>query len=108
MFFDTSIQAFDVQVIPVPDEDGPHVILQFLLGMTIPGPQGQKGILPAGALKVPIGKEMAINKAKQLLEAAESLPDPKPESDLVVVGNMGQADQIAEMDRQVRDGEIPE
>jgi hypothetical protein len=108
MFFDTSIQAFDVQVIPVPDEEGPHVILQFLLGMTIPGPQGQKGILPAGALKVPIGKEMAINKAKQLLEAAEALPDPKPESDLVVVGNMGQADQIAEMDRQVRDGEIPE
>ena len=109
MFFDASIQAFDVQVVPVPEES--HLILQFILGVVIPGPGGQKGILPAGAIKVPIGKEMAINKAKEMLEIAEALPDPepeKPESDLVIAGNMEQAKQVAEMDRQVREGEIPE
>ena len=107
MFFDASIQAFEVQVIPVPDEDGPHVILQLLLGMTIPGPGGQKGVLPAGAIKVPIGREMAINKAKELLEAAESLPEPKPESDLIIAGNMDQAKQVADIDNAVRSGTIP-
>lgn len=108
MFFDASIQAFDINVIPVDEES--HIILQFILGVVIPGPAGQKGILPAGAIKVPIGKEMAIAKAKQMLEVAEALPDPvpeKPESDLVIAGNMEQAKQVAEMDRQVREGEIP-
>ncbi|MDA4131834.1 MAG: hypothetical protein OK454_01735 [Thaumarchaeota archaeon] len=108
MFFDASIQAFDIQVVPVEDES--HLILQFILGVVIPGPQGQKGILPAGAIKVPIGKEMAIKKAKEILEVAEALPDPEPEvpeSDILVAQNMEQAKQVAEMDRQVREGEIP-
>ena len=108
MLFDSTIQAFDIQIIPIPDEDGPHIILQFILGLVIPGPQGQKGVLPAGAIKVPIGREMAINKAKELLEAAEALPEPKPESDLVIAGNMEQAKQVANMDSAFRKGEVPE
>lgn len=108
MFFDASIQAFEIQVIPIPDEDSPHVILQLLLGMTIPGPGGQKGVLPAGAIKVPVGREMAIKKAKELLEAAESLPEPKPESDLIITGNMDQAAQVAGIDDAIRHGQIPE
>jgi hypothetical protein len=107
MFFDASIQTFDIQVISVPDEDGPHVILQLLLGLTVPGPSGQKGVLPAGAIKVPIGREMAIGKAKELLEAAEALPEPKPESDLIIAGNMDQAKQVADIDTAVRSGQIP-
>ena len=80
----------------------------MLLGLTLPGPAGQKGILPAGAIKVPIGREMAINKAKELLEAAESLPKPKPESDLIIAGNMDQVKQVADIDNAVRSGTIPE
>ncbi len=108
MFFDVTTQAFDVAIIPVPDEESPHVVLQLLLGITIPGPQGQKGVLPAGSIKVPIGREMAINKAKELLEAAEALPEPKPESDLVVASNMEQAKQVANMDSAFRKGEVSE
>jgi hypothetical protein len=108
MLFDCTTQAFEIQIIPVPDEEQPHVILQMLLGLTIPGPDGQKGILPAGALKVPIGREMAINKAKELLDAAEALPKPKPESDLIIAGNMDQARQVADIDNAVRSGTIPE
>lgn len=106
MFFDTSIQAFDIQIIPI--EEDSHLILQFLLGLVVPGPQGQKGVLPAGAIKVPIGREMAINKAKELLEAAEALPEPKPESDLIIAGNMDQAQQVADVDSAIRGGTIPE
>jgi hypothetical protein len=108
MFFDATTQAFEIQIIPIPDEDGPHVIWQMLLGLTIPGPQGQKGILPAGALKVPIGREMAITKAKELLEAAEALPEPKKESDLIIAGNMDQAKRVADVDDAIRSGNASE
>lgn len=99
MFFDASIQAFDIQVIPVEEES--HLILQFLLGLVVPGPQGQKGVLPAGAIKVPVGREMAINKAKELLEAAEALPEPKPESGLIVPSDVGEAQAIAQQQAQM-------
>lgn len=99
MFFDSTIQAFDIQVIPVEGES--HLILQFLLGLVVPGPQGQKGILPAGAIKVPVGREMAINKAKELLEAAEALPEPKPESGLIVPSDVNEAQAIAEQQAQI-------
>ena len=84
------------------------MVWQMLLGLTVPGPGGQKGILPAGAIKVPIGREMAINKAKALLEAAEALPEPKPESDLIIAGNMDQAKQVADVDDAISSGTIPE
>jgi hypothetical protein len=105
LFFDTSIQAFDIQIISVEEES--HLILQFILGLVVPGPAGQKGILPAGAIKVPIGREMAINKAKELLEAAEALPEPKPESDLIIAGNMDQVKHVADVDDAIRTGTIP-
>lgn len=92
-------------------EEENHLILQFILGVVIPGPGGQKGILPAGAIKVPIGKDMAIKKAQELLEAAESLPDPepeKPQSNLVIASNMEQAKQVADVDDAIRSGNIPE
>lgn len=88
----------------MPDEDSPHVILQLITGLVIPGPDGQRGVLPAGAIKVPIGRQIAINKAKQLLETAETLPKPKPESDLVVAGSMDQVKRAAEMDKAFRSG----
>lgn len=103
MFFDGTVQSIRMDILSETD----HVILQFLLAITIPGPKGPQGILPAGVLKIPLSREDAIEKAKELLEAAEALPEPKPESDLVVVGNMDQAAQVAEMDKQIRDGEIP-
>ena len=105
MFFDASIQAFDVQVIPVEDEH--HLILQFILGVVIPGPGGQKGILPAGAIKVPIGKEMAINKAKEMLEIAEALPDPPKESGLIIPQSAEEVEQVAQVDTAIREGTIP-
>ena len=95
-------------MISVPDEEGPHIVLQFITGLVVPGPPGKQGILPAGAIKVPIGREMAITKAKEFLEAAEALPTPKPESDLIIAGNMDQAKQVADIDQAVRGGTIPE
>ena len=81
--------------------------MQFILGVVIPGPGGQKGILPAGAIKVPIGKQMAINKAKEMLEAAEALPDPPKESGIIIPGSKDEVEQVAQVDKAIRDGEIP-
>lgn len=105
MFFDTSIQAFDINIIPVEEES--HLILQFICGVVIPGPGGQKGILPAGAVKVPIGKEMAVNKAKQMLEVAEALPDPPKESGLIIPESAAEVEQVAQVDEAIREGTIP-
>ena len=105
MFFDASIQAFDIQVISVEEES--HLILQFILGVVIPGPGGQKGILPAGAIEVPIGKDMAIKKAKEMLEAAEALPDPPKESGLIIPQSAEEVEQVAAVDDAIRKGEIP-
>ncbi len=102
MFFDVSIQPLKFDFVSVPEES--HLIIQVVTGMVLPGPQGQKGVLPAGAIKIPIGREQAIATAKEMLEAAEALPEPPPESDLVVVGDMSQADQIAQMDQQIHSG----
>lgn len=99
MFFDASIQAFDINVIPVEEES--HLILQFLLGLVVPGPGGQKGILPAGAIKVPVGREMAIKKAKEILEAAEALPEPKGDSGLIVAGDVNEVQKAAEQQAQM-------
>jgi hypothetical protein len=105
MFFDASIQAFDINIISVEEES--HLILQFILGVVIPGPGGQKGILPAGAIKVPIGKEMAITKAKQMLEVAEALPDPPKESGLIIPESAAEVEQVAKVDEAIREGTIP-
>jgi hypothetical protein len=99
MFFDVSLQAFDIQIIPVEEES--HLILQFLLGLVVPGPQGQKGVLPAGAIKVPVGRDMAITKAKELLEAAEALPEPKPDSGLIVPNDANEAQALAQQQAQM-------
>lgn len=88
-------------------EDESHLILQFILGVVIPGPGGQKGILPAGAIKVPIGKDMAIKKAKEMLEAAEALPDPPKESGLIVPQSAEEVEQVAAVDDAIRKGEVP-
>jgi hypothetical protein len=104
IFFDSTIQTHQFDILPIPDEEQPHLLLQFILGLGVPGPNGQIGILPAGALKIPIGREMAIAKAKQLLEAAESLPEPKPESDLIVTDDMNQAAEMAKVQQAIHDG----
>lgn len=106
--FDASIQPISFDIIAIPDEEQPHLIFQFLMGVKVPGPEGSIALLPTGAIKVPLGKVIAIKKAEEIKEAAEGLPDPKPESDLIVAQNLAGVEQEAaaraEVDRDIRGG----
>jgi len=109
--FDVSLQPISFDVVAIPDEEQPHVILQFLLGVKVPGPQGAIGLLPTGAVKIPLGKVISLQKAEEIKEAAEGLPDPKPESDLIVAGDISEvnaeAAERARVDEAIRKGEQP-
>jgi hypothetical protein len=115
MFFDTTLQVFSLDlatVLPEVDESGqtqgtPHLVLAMVTGIAIPTPEGRQ-VLPVGVIRVPLGRELAIAKAQELLEAAEALPEPKPESDLAIVHSMEEARQAAEFDQQVRSGAVAE
>jgi len=99
MFFDATLQAFTMDVIPLNDDH--HIIQQFQVGVVLPGPQGQKGLLPVGAIKVPTGYHMAKEYAEEILAALEGM---EPPSKLITASDMGQAEQVADLDRQIRSG----
>jgi len=111
--FDATIQPISFDIVAIPDEEQPHLLLQFLMGVKVPAPNGAIALLPTGAVKAPLGKEVAITKAKEMLEAAESLPDPKPDSGLIVAGasDLGavqaEAEERAKVEREIREGDGP-
>jgi hypothetical protein len=107
--FDATIQPISFDIVAIPDEEQPHLLLQFLMGIKVPGPQGGIALLPTGAVKVPLGKAVSLSKAEEIKEAAEGLPDPKPESDLIIAQNLAgveeEAAERARVDSEIRKGE---
>jgi hypothetical protein len=93
---DITLQALDVSVLPV-EEDAPYATLAALTGVQTPfgGPDGQAVALPTDIYRIPMGKQ-AIKKLIEEAQAAyDALPDPKPQSNLVVPGNPNDVDKIA-------------
>lgn len=94
---DTTLQALDVSILP-PNEGEEHAVLAALTGVATPfgGPDGQQVVLPLDIYRIPLGKQAL----KQLIEAAQAahdaLPDPKPQSNLVVPGSPADADRLAQ------------
>ena len=46
-------------------------------------------------------------KAKEMLEAAEALPDPPKESGLIIPQSAEEVEQVAAVDDAIRKGEVP-
>lgn len=109
MYFDTTLQVFSLELMAVEPAEGeenlPHLILAMMTGIGVPTPQGRQ-VLPVGIYRVPIGRELAIAKGKEMQEMGEALPEPKPESDLAIVHNMDEARRVAEFEEQVRSGAV--
>lgn len=107
--FDVTIQAMAVEITNGED----HVLLSLIMGLSIPVGQGPQGIvmgqLPAGAIRVPMGREPAIEHGTALKEAGESLPEPEPEkhSDIVVAQSLAGVDQAARQAEAFRQGNAP-
>lgn len=104
--FDTTVQAMAVEI----EEGEDHVVFSIIVGISIPVGQGPNGIvmgqLPAGAIRIPMGREPAIEHGTRLKEAGENLPEPKPETDIVPVSSMAAAEQAAKQAERLRSGPV--
>jgi hypothetical protein len=93
---DITLAALDIRVLPV--EDGQeHAVLAALTGLGTPfgGPDGQPVTLPLDIYRLPIGKQALKELIESAQAAHDALPDPKPQSNLVVPGNPQDVDRIA-------------
>lgn len=87
MFFDSQIQVAQFDVARIED----HIELAVLLALGLPTGNGMM-MLPVGALHWGIDKETALKRGQEMIDAANELPDPKPESDIVVAKSMAGID----------------
>lgn len=102
--------AYDVQV---PTEEAveagapPQGIASIVAGMIIPisiNNDGQPLIVPLVNIQVPLDKEHLQKLGELCFEKAAELPDPKPESSVLLANDMGAVEKAAEELRRFKDG----
>lgn len=93
---DTTIQALNIEIPEVNDGDE-HLTLVAIQGIPTPFPNqsGQPVVLLSGIYRIPMGKQAALEVAEALRTQAEKLPDPKPQSNIVIPGSLDDVDQVA-------------
>lgn len=94
---DTTLQAISLGVYEA-EENAEHAVLTIITGLALPmaNPQtGEQLIVPDGQYRVPLQKAAILALIDGLQKAAEKLPDPKPQSNLVVPGSMQDVETAA-------------
>lgn len=93
---DTTIQALNIEI-PEVNEGDDHLTFVAITGLPtpFPGPNGQQVVLMGNVYRIPMHKQAALEVAEALRVQAEKLPDPKPQSNLVIPGSPGDVDQVA-------------
>jgi hypothetical protein len=87
----------------IPNEESLVIVPVVGLGIPMPTPQGMAMMqIPLAAIQLGMSKEVALEKAREMLAAAEALPDPAPESDIIIANNMAAATQAAKLNDQFR------
>ena len=119
MYFDTTLQIFDIKVRPEPHPSEPqknHLVLTFVAGIVVPTGEEKdpetgethrtQDILPVGVYKVPVSPDMGLGVAAQIAQAVEALtPEPdKPKSGLQIVGKLDEdaAKSALQLDADIR------
>jgi hypothetical protein len=77
------------------DEGDEGAVLAILVGIGVPGPNGQGVMVPTGRYQVPMGKQAVLRLIDSLAAAADKLPDPKPQSNIVIAGQ-NDVDNVAQ------------
>lgn len=76
-----------------------EAMVTIVAGMPLPIPDPSTGgpvVIPLIHLQFPLAKEHLLKLGELAIEKAEELPDPKPQSDLVIAQSMQEADQAAQ------------
>lgn len=91
VFFDVTLQTYTMNVFPNPEEHA--ILLHFSCGIVLPqGPGGQKGLLPVGTIKIPVGYTMGKEFGTEITEAIAGI---EPPSKLQVVQDPAAAEHVA-------------
>lgn len=108
MLFDASVTAVSMAVTPsMADENGEptsdaHIILSLALGLGLPVSPTQMTHIPAGMLRVPIGREMALKYGQELVDLAMKMPEPPKQSDIVIPDSPAAIDEAAKLAQQFK------
>jgi hypothetical protein len=98
---DTTLQVINIGV-PDLEEGEELATLLIVTAMMMPVVDPQTGRplgqvpVPDGQYRVPLQKDAVRQVAERLLEVHEQMPDPKPESNIVVPGSPADVNRIAE------------
>lgn len=94
---DATLQAINVGVFE-PEEGAEHVTVVIVTGLALPladPTTGQQVIVPDNQYRVPLQKTAAQALIDGLTKAIDKLPDPKPQSNIVVPGSMDDVERAA-------------
>lgn len=97
--FDATLSVADMKI--GVEEGANHLEIMVTLGIGIPTPQGIMP-LPAGVLRIPLDRNQSEQLSKALAEASTQLAEPAKQSDIIIAGNMAQADRAAKINQSVR------
>lgn len=90
MIFDATVSPAQQEVSVAED----HVVVTHTYAIPLPMNNQVVG-LPIGRVNMPMAKPAVLDLIKALTEAAEKLPDPTPESDLLIAQNLAGVEEIA-------------
>jgi hypothetical protein len=101
--FDVSLNAIGIDAV-APDEEQieagapPLVNLVVAAGTPLPfaGPDQQPIVVPTAQFRFNLTKEIALQYAEAIVNAADKLPDAPKESDLVIAKDPAAANRLAE------------
>jgi hypothetical protein len=97
MLFNGIVNAFSIDA-EIP-EGTRHIEMAAHIGIGMPQPDGNIGVLPAGTLRIPLDRNAAEKLIKTLGELVEELPKP---SDLRIASNLSQVQEEAARFGQLR------
>jgi hypothetical protein len=105
MMFDAQVTAMGTDVlVPTPNEDGSPVegpmTLAIALAALFPTPQGPMPV-QMGIIRIPMSPKAARQLGQQLIDGAETMPEPKEDSGLVIASSMADAEAVAQQAAKV-------
>lgn len=97
--FNVDFQVINVGIV----ERDNGLELQLTVGLAVPqGPNEPPAFLPAGMVRVPLGKEASIQTGETLIEKANALPEPPKESSIIIPESPADVDRAAKIVEDVK------
>jgi hypothetical protein len=94
---DSTLKVAAMEVVPAED----HIQLVIMTGLDVPVGPGQAMRMIDGVIRVPMGREPAIEHGRALVAAGEAMEEKK-ETDLVVANSLAGVEEAAKTAQKFR------